>query len=397
VRRATEPNIANVEVKDRLALTGEGLAWLSAALLLGVVGWVKSINLVLLLAYTMLVLAFLNGMLSRLHVRRIAATRTAHSAVYAGEETAIRVTATNTGTRPATVTIEDDAGEVASSWLVYQLAPGESVLGMVRTTYPTRGRFASSLLVSSGFPFGLIRCERVVPGPDLLVLPAAGVAEANTMRHWIMRQAGGDGRVRRVLRRVTTDQADIRGVRPYRPGDPIRGIHWRSTARRGELMVREYDAAPSPELVLIVEPWLPDESIKSQKASLEAALSLAVTVVETWMRSFGTRVTVGVAGDAASIRTVGPTDSAVRESLAPLAEVKGTTTFAEFPASVFDRSLQRAACVVVSSRRKSAYAAALTRTTGRPFVTLSAVDHLPWYQPPQASKAIASQKRSKSA
>ena len=110
------------------------------------------------------------------------------------------------------------------------------------------------------------------------MLPAVGEVDAIALRHWLLRQAGGDGRARKVLRRVTTDQADVRGVRPYRPGDPIRGIHWRSSARRGELMVREYDAAPSPELVLVLEPWLPKEPAATERANLEAALSLAATV-----------------------------------------------------------------------------------------------------------------------
>jgi uncharacterized protein (DUF58 family) len=32
---------------------------------------------------------------------------------------------------------------------------------------------------------------------------------------------------------------EIVGVREYRHGDPVRGVHWRSTARRGQLVVRE--------------------------------------------------------------------------------------------------------------------------------------------------------------
>ena len=345
-------------------------------------GWLKSINLVLLLAYLMAALAFFNGLIARMQVRRVTAIKKPNPPVHAGEETTVRVTATNSGTRPATVSVENRAGDTPSSWLVYQLTAGDSAACTARIMFPTRGRHTSSLLVSSGFPLGLVRCDRVIPGADLVVLPAAGVAEANGMRQWIMRYSGGDGRVRKVLRRVTTDQADVRGVRPYRPGDPIRGIHWRSSARRGELMVREYDAAPSPELVLVVEPWLPASPDNVHSANLEGALCLAVTMVESWTRAFGTRVTVALAGDAASVRTVGPTDSGVREALTPLADVKGATTFAAFAASVFDRPLQRAACVVVSSRRNSQYAAALTRSTGRPFTTLSAVERLPWYQPP---------------
>ena len=49
----------------RLILTNEGMVWLGALLLLGMVGWFKSINLVLILAYMMAVLLILNGLLVR--------------------------------------------------------------------------------------------------------------------------------------------------------------------------------------------------------------------------------------------------------------------------------------------------------------------------------------------
>ena len=42
----------------RLVLTSEGVAWLGAAFVLGVVGWFKSINLVLILAYMMACLLY---------------------------------------------------------------------------------------------------------------------------------------------------------------------------------------------------------------------------------------------------------------------------------------------------------------------------------------------------
>ena len=53
-----------------LILTGEGMAWLGVAALLAAMGWYKSINLVLLLAYLMFTLILLNGFLARAHARR---------------------------------------------------------------------------------------------------------------------------------------------------------------------------------------------------------------------------------------------------------------------------------------------------------------------------------------
>jgi uncharacterized protein (DUF58 family) len=382
MRRTTESSPPTRDATGRLSLTGEGLAWLGASLLLGVVGWLKSINLVLIIAYMMATLLVLNGLLARRQVRRVVAARGSAAPAHAGEESILQVTVTNNAERPATVTVEDRAGAEASGWLVYGLGPGASAPCSARLVFPARGRFASSLAVSSAYPLGLVKFERPTAGADLIVLPAVGVADADGLRQWLLRQAGGDSRVRKVLRRVTSDEADVRGVRPYRPGDPIRGIHWRSSARRGELMVREYDAAPSPDLVLVVEPWLPANPTPAAAANLERALSMAATVALTWSRAFGARVTLGVAGDPASVRTTGPADTAVREALAPLADVAGGEKFGALGPDAFDRALLRAVRVVVSSRARSPYAAVLTRSTGRPFVALSPADRVPWYQPP---------------
>jgi uncharacterized protein (DUF58 family) len=362
--------------------------WLAAAVVLGVVGWIKSINLVLILAYLMASLLFFNGLLAWLQVRRVKLTQTPAPPVSAWEVATVRLTAINTARRAATVSVEKHAGDVATSWLVYRLSGGGNASCNAQLLFPKRGRFPSSLRVSSGFPFGLIRYEHLITtDPPLVVLPTTGTADATGMRQALLRRAGGDGRARKVLRRVTTDQADVRGVRPYRPGDPLRGIHWRSSARCGELMVREYDAAPSPDLVLIVEPWLPANPTPTHAANLEAALSLAATIALTWSRVYGTRVTVAVAGDPESLSAAESTDSGVREALAPLAGVVGANRFEPFARQAFDRSLLRAARVVVSSRSDSPYAAALSRSTGRPFLALSPTDYLPWYQPPAAPKA----------
>lgn len=379
--RQTREHEAERRGNGQLSLTFEGMAWLAAAMLLGTVGWIKSINLVLLLAYLMAILLVINGLLAWLQVRRVAAAREPDPPPFAREETTVRVTARNRGKRPATVSVEHHAGERPTGWLVHRLPPGASTACKTRRTFATRGRFPSALRIASGFPFGLVRYEQPVAAGEFDVLPAPGEVEADGLRAWLLRQVGGDGRARKVLRRVTTEQADVRGVRPYRPGDPIRSIHWRSSARRGELMVREYDAAPSPELILVVEPWLPVKKTVGDLARLEAALSMAVSIARSWSSSFGTRVTVVIAGEAGPAAS-GATDLSLREALAPLAATQGGVAF-EPPAPVlFERTLARTARLLISSRRNSPFATALYRSTNRPFLAVSPGDLPTWYHPP---------------
>jgi uncharacterized protein (DUF58 family) len=64
---------------------------------------------------------------------------------------------------------------------------------------------------------------------------------------------------------------ELFGVREYSPGDPLRRIHWRSSARRGELVVREYEPPGLRQLVIVLEPLPQSPEIADQIARLGAS------------------------------------------------------------------------------------------------------------------------------
>ena len=45
----------------------------------------------------------------------------------------------------------------------------------------------------------------------------------------------------------------VRGVRDYVPGDPVRRVHWPTTARRGDLVVKEVEEPGAPQLVVVLD------------------------------------------------------------------------------------------------------------------------------------------------
>jgi uncharacterized protein (DUF58 family) len=61
------------------------------------------------------------------------------------------------------------------------------------------------------------------------------------------------------------------GVREYRPGDPLRRIHWRSSARRGELVVREYEPPGVQTLGIFCDPDPATPEVADQIARLAAS------------------------------------------------------------------------------------------------------------------------------
>jgi uncharacterized protein (DUF58 family) len=99
--------------------------------------------------------------------------------------------------------------------------------------------------------------------------------------------------------RSPRDIGEPRGVRPYRPGDSRRWVHWPATAHSGELMVREMEG-PTAEPVVV------DVVLPSDEESAEAVAE----------RAFGTLVALFDRGTSVHLTTVeasGPRTGAVAD------------------------------------------------------------------------------------
>jgi uncharacterized protein (DUF58 family) len=64
---------------------------------------------------------------------------------------------------------------------------------------------------------------------------------------------------------------ELFGIREYRPGDSLRRIHWRSSARHGELVVREYEPPGMRTVSILVDPAPPAVAVADQIARIAAS------------------------------------------------------------------------------------------------------------------------------
>ncbi|WP_443027339.1 DUF58 domain-containing protein [Sphingomonas sp. LR61] len=97
-------------------------------------------------------------------------------------------------------------------------------------------------------PFGLLRIDRpVVPAEEVVVVPASAPLAAIDTGALAGAVSADEGRVGQG------GSADDSELRPYRPGDPIRRVHWAQSARRGELHVRQTTQAQPPEAVIALD------------------------------------------------------------------------------------------------------------------------------------------------
>jgi uncharacterized protein (DUF58 family) len=72
---------------------------------------------------------------------------------------------------------------------------------------------------------------------------------------------------------------DYYGVREFRSGDSLRHVHWKTTARRGELVVREFERETGTPLVVLVDNRAGNDSHREYSALLDSEARLAASVV----------------------------------------------------------------------------------------------------------------------
>ena len=132
------------------------------------------------------------------------------------------------------------------------VGPGEQVRAECSVRFEKRGTYDLDVLtVSTGFPFGLfVKVKRFVRTGELVIWPRNDRPRAHPLG------GGAGGRPSTVSRAAAPlgARGDFRSLREYRPGDDRRDIHWRSSARAGEPVVREYLGDATTDLWLALDP-----------------------------------------------------------------------------------------------------------------------------------------------
>ena len=136
-------------------------------------------------------------------------------------------------------------------WALEPLRPRE--VRTVERVCPVvrRGAFElSTLLVVGGDPAGLFRRRRKIRLPgEVTIYPRIVALDSIHLPKRGSRTSSFDGR---PLGQSGLGQ-EFFGLRPYRPGDEIRFIHWKGTAAKGELMIREFEANTVDQVVILLD------------------------------------------------------------------------------------------------------------------------------------------------
>jgi uncharacterized protein (DUF58 family) len=144
---------------------------------------------------------------------------------------------------------ESDLPHHHASRVIQDLRPHQEYGWTVRTLCEQRGRFRlGPVVISSSDPLGLFEFQRALPRTGSIVVYPATVP-IQSFPHPVGSMPGGDA-LRRRTHHVTTNAA---GVRDYVPGDSFNRIHWRSTAHKDRLIVKEFELDPMSDAWIFLD------------------------------------------------------------------------------------------------------------------------------------------------
>lgn len=142
-----------------------------------------------------------------------------------------------------------DLAHHRASYVASNLGAHKQRSWSVRTLCRERGQFTlGPITLIAGDPFGFFSRTRHIPQVDNLVVYPATV-DLPYFALPLGELPGGGARNQRT-HYVTTN---VSGVREYYPGDSFNRIHWRSTARTGRLIVKEFELDPTADVWLFLD------------------------------------------------------------------------------------------------------------------------------------------------
>ncbi len=363
IRGFTRRLLGAVLPTERQILTREGVIYFLGGALLLVAGLWQQVNLILLV-FTLSAGPILTSLFGgRAMLRRLSVVRRAPAYVFSGDPLVIDYSLRN-GRRwfgALAVFLEDSLvpfdrtapGAVSLTPRVFfaRVASHDRARERWQHTSPKRGKYRfRDLDVGTRSPFGLVEHRVTVALSDqLVVYPTIG----HLTRRWfqMQRQATENRRGQRHDR--SAQQVEYHGLRDYRSGDSPRWIHWRTSARRGELMVKEFEQQNEQDLAILIDPWLPrSKASAEQREALEQAISFAATLCLETCRHQGRRLVLGWTGPTPGVRRGPASVKLLHELLEQLAVMRPASEgglaelFDVMPPAV----LREALMVVISCR-----------------------------------------------
>lgn len=269
--------------KHRMVVPVEGIVYLTIMFALFTGAMLTKSNMLLLVFALMAGPFVINGWMTFGMLQAARVTRNAPRRAMSGELFSVELILTNS--RPLLsiwiMSVRDSIyhvyEELTATVLFARIGPRDSQAGHYQLRLMRRGSYQlGPLLIFSRFPLGLVERSRLFPATgEILIYPRIGRLNATWRRRW----QGATELVARPQAHAGVFHDEFHRLREFRTGDNPRDIHWRTSARRGELILREYQQNRDFNLAVVLDLWQPATARGRESVLIEQALSLVATVI----------------------------------------------------------------------------------------------------------------------
>jgi hypothetical protein len=170
------------------------------------------------------------------------------------------------------------------------------------------------------FPFGLMERSSLISEEESFVIyPRVG--HLTRKWHLVHRQSTMTKRGQKQDR--SSQQLEYHGLRDYRPDDSPRWIHWRTSARINQLMVKEFEQQNEQDLAILLDPWMPrNRPTEEMRRHVEEAIEFTASLCVDLCRAGRRRLSMGWIGATPDLRQGQASVRLLHEMLESLATVK---------------------------------------------------------------------------
>jgi uncharacterized protein (DUF58 family) len=260
-----------------LRFTPEGRRFLFIALAIGFAAVNTGNNLFYLILAMLLSLIIASGFLSEWGVKGLEIKRSFPPYIFAQTPCSILLQVTNNKRYFPSFSLEleervDGENKGGLAYL-FRVGPQETQTQVYRLSFPRRGlhRLHEPHLITR-FPFGFfIKGARIKDAREVLAYP-----QLVPWEELLPVQAHGDEGSRSRPHKGRGEE--IFAVRDYLPGDTARDIHWRSTAKRSQPMVKEYERPAMRKVHICLDTAVPQEATQADLNLFEHGVSQAASL-----------------------------------------------------------------------------------------------------------------------
>jgi uncharacterized protein (DUF58 family) len=266
-------------------VTARSVAFLVTALILYFFANQTQIGWLYVMAAVLAGVLLTAGLLNRGSLGHLVATRSVGQSpeadVFEADEATVSVRIRNDGRSPAAQVratercplAAPDSPQASQPLFVPWLPRGEQVSLEYSVIVDRRGVHEfPPLRLSSGAPFGLFRRSGTLDAPArVLVYP-----ELRPLKRLDLLDRQAAALVAHARPGIGTE---FIGVRPFRSGDSPRHIHWRTVARTGSLISKEFADETSPGMALVLDVrQYPYPQARSKHTPFERAVKVAASI-----------------------------------------------------------------------------------------------------------------------